>query len=935
MAIAICRPRPLTPAQASLAARRSIEINPANAFDEALVAPGARRGLPGAGGGRRLAVVIARRWPAGGVRLSVQFMDNPSPALRARILRHMNAWGQQADVKFSETRGQGQVRITRASEPPDAAGHWSYIGTEILGIEPDQPTMNLDGFTMRTPESEFVRVVRHETGHTLGFDHEHMRSDLIKRIDRKKAIAYFRKDQGWTAKETTEQVLTPLRKASLMGTTEADPVSIMCYELPGDITKDGLPIIGGVDINPRDHAFAARIYPKPQRGEGAQAGDMVAEAAADASASPPAQDDGAAPADHAELLPGPWGDVVEPEPAPAPPAPVAAAAPDDAAPADALHLVVMDAFDGEAARAPGQPRFARLFASYGGARVTAALRLRKDDGGTPTRWPKIIALHERIKDYTNREAGSLPDDAAMVQFGADLFETLFQGDVRRLYDEARARQGRRRLDLVLTSMIPWIAEKPWEFAYDATRCSFLATEDIHFVRNVLTAIPADALPPRRGALRILVVSAQPVGYGQLSIEQETAVIRRGFDALAEAGLAEVQVLPRATPAGIHAALATGSIDIVHVIAHGSFDEATQEGALMFEDGRGGTYPLGARSVREIFCQRGVRLVFLNACQSGSGGKAEFNKGLAQALVSHGLPALVANQYSVLDNSATTFAQQFYWALAQGFGIGAAAREARIAVNYSMHGEPIDWAVPVVYARDPALTLAVPVATRGAAPGPRRAMPAARGASARSAQAHAQRIAVWDIDNVFPALDATLERMNAVQSGFGFELVDLSAPMDAWDVDHTAPDGTPYLRADRLAERLMRATVDLRVTLLACITRHWMSDGHTHNLYGWVPLSGQPPVVVLSVAGFDGLAPEGAQTDRTLANAAVAALAGFLGRRAPHGDDGQGRCPLSFNAARSLAHVSGRQAFDRECRAALKKSIPDALPALEALLKAFA
>jgi hypothetical protein len=71
----------------------------------------------------------------------------------------------------------------------------------------------------------------------------------------------------------------------------------------------------------------------------------------------------------------------------------------------------------------------------------------------------------------------LPDDDEMIQFGSQLFDTIFQGDVRRLYDEARTRE-RRRLDLVLTSMIPWIAEKPWEFAYDHSRKSFLATEEI-------------------------------------------------------------------------------------------------------------------------------------------------------------------------------------------------------------------------------------------------------------------------------------------------------------------------------------------------------------------------------------------------------------------------------------------------------------------------
>ena len=70
--------------------------------------------------------------------------------------------------------------------------------------------------------------------------------------------------------------------------------------------------------------------------------------------------------------------------------------------------------------------------------------------------------------------------------------------MRRLYDEARSRQHGRKLDFVLTSMIPWIAEKPWEFAYDPDARSFLATEEIHFIRNVLTAVPADAIVRRPG-----------------------------------------------------------------------------------------------------------------------------------------------------------------------------------------------------------------------------------------------------------------------------------------------------------------------------------------------------------------------------------------------------------------------------------------------------
>jgi hypothetical protein len=58
-----------------------------------------------------------------------------------------------------------------------------------------------------------------------------------------------------------QQVLTPLEESSLLGTTP-DPRSIMCYQIPGELTKNGKPIIGGLDIDASDAAFAARIYKK-------------------------------------------------------------------------------------------------------------------------------------------------------------------------------------------------------------------------------------------------------------------------------------------------------------------------------------------------------------------------------------------------------------------------------------------------------------------------------------------------------------------------------------------------------------------------------------------------------------------------------------------------------------------------------------------------
>jgi len=207
----------------------------------------------------RIAVLTSKYWGPRPRRLTVSFMESTPANLRARIVSHMNAWTRTASISFVETQGTGNVRISRGR-----GGYYSYLGTDILHIPKNRQTMNLEGFTMNTPESEYKRVIAHETGHTLGFPHEHMRRALVARIDPEKAYEYFRRTQGWDRQTVDQQVLTPLDERSLMS-TPADQTSIMCYQLPGSITRDRRPILGGVDINQTDYAFAGRIYPKPSQ----------------------------------------------------------------------------------------------------------------------------------------------------------------------------------------------------------------------------------------------------------------------------------------------------------------------------------------------------------------------------------------------------------------------------------------------------------------------------------------------------------------------------------------------------------------------------------------------------------------------------------------------------------------------------------------------
>lgn len=255
-----CTPKELPSDLLVSAAARAIEINPLNAPALPGAAMAAIPAFAAISEPYRIAVMTSKYWGPDLKTLTVGFMEPIQDDLKKMILDHLNLLGVDdagrrfSNVRFEWVARDPMVRITR-----EADGYWSYLGTDILSIAKTQPTMCFQGFTMSTAVKERKRVIPHEGGHTLGFPHEHLRREVVNRIDPAKAIQYFRL-MGWNEATTRSNVLTPLDEASIRG-SKVEEDSIMCYQLPGSITVDGKPIVGGADLTPLDRSFIGSIYP--------------------------------------------------------------------------------------------------------------------------------------------------------------------------------------------------------------------------------------------------------------------------------------------------------------------------------------------------------------------------------------------------------------------------------------------------------------------------------------------------------------------------------------------------------------------------------------------------------------------------------------------------------------------------------------------------
>ena len=207
----------------------------------------------------RMALDADKLWPAGRT-LRAGFLDGDE-FVQSKVASIARQWADHANITFEFGNDpQAEIRISFRE-----AGSWSFLGTDALGVEPDQPTMNFGWLRPGTPDDEYAQVVLHEFGHALGCIHEHQNPESAIPWDRQAVYRYYAGPPNhWTRDDVEQNLFEPYSRDRTQF-TRFDPASIMLYPIPEQHTIGSYAVGMNMELSATDRQFIGTIYPFVQR----------------------------------------------------------------------------------------------------------------------------------------------------------------------------------------------------------------------------------------------------------------------------------------------------------------------------------------------------------------------------------------------------------------------------------------------------------------------------------------------------------------------------------------------------------------------------------------------------------------------------------------------------------------------------------------------
>ncbi len=302
------------------------------------------------------------------------------------------------------------------------------------------------------------------------------------------------------------------------------------------------------------------------------------------------------------------------------------------------------------------------------------------------------------------------DEIHLSHYGQQLYEYLFgTGEqLQTFLDQNPAYHQGMHLTLALYPEATALWSLPWEYLHDGQK--FLSLDGQVFLSRIPGELNPLALSPAPPPLRILVAIAGPEDQAEIEIEREIAVIQEALRNLQQSGQVWADYLEDVTLPDLERALKEDFYHVLHYIGQGSYNPKQKRGYLCFENALGGTDPVDAEQLIPLLTANRfpLRMMILSACQSAKIASADRSPKdafdhVAMGLLQANIPAVLAMQSSILDESSIEVFQVLYRSITQGQTLTETTHKARIALRDLDEERPpqyrrFDWGIPALYLR---------------------------------------------------------------------------------------------------------------------------------------------------------------------------------------------------------------------------------------------
>jgi hypothetical protein len=318
-------------------------------------------------------------------------------------------------------------------------------------------------------------------------------------------------------------------------------------------------------------------------------------------------------------------------------------------------------------------------------------------------------------------ASTTPIDARLTELGRELFGALLPPSIRDCLEKsigiARAEKCELRLrfdlpaplsDLPVEILCSPLGDPIGALALNATLSIVRSVHPIgrEESENPRLPKPQDDEEP----LSILVVVASPRGRPPLEVTAELnrleRAIRRplGFKGVDLDVLGGPNNNDRATLTNLHNRVkGNGNPLAVLLIAHGETSPDHSQACVVLESDDRSAQPIPADRLGGILGNSvRVRFVALNLCVGARVVGREPLSGVAQAIISNGIPAVVGMSTEVTDEAGARFSAPLFRALAYNETIDDAVQAGRIEMDNIRADTRIEWCAPVLCMEDDCL-----------------------------------------------------------------------------------------------------------------------------------------------------------------------------------------------------------------------------------------